>query len=45
VWDRTIFHDCPGPAVLARDFTAGLAISITRLVVKKKEATLKALEI
>jgi hypothetical protein len=28
VWDLAIFHDCPGPAVLAGDFAAGLAISV-----------------
>jgi hypothetical protein len=45
VWDRMIFHDCPGLAVLAGDFAAGLAASVTRSAAKKKEAALKALEI
>jgi hypothetical protein len=45
VWDRIIFHDCPGLAVLARDFAAGLAASVARSAAKKKEAALKALEI
>jgi hypothetical protein len=45
VWDRMIFHDCPGLAVLARDFAARLAVSVARLAAKKKEAALKALEI
>ena len=45
IWDRAIFHDCPGPAILVRDFATGLAVSITRSAVKKKEAALKALEV
>lgn len=45
VWDRAIFHDCPGPAVLVGDFAAGLAASVARSAVKKKEAALKALEV
>jgi hypothetical protein len=44
VWERFIFYDCPGPAVLAGDFTAGLAVSVARSAVKKKEKVLKARE-
>jgi hypothetical protein len=45
VWDRAIFYDCPGPAVLAGDFAAGLAASVARSAARKKEAALKALEL
>ena len=42
VQDRFIFHDYPGPAVLAGDFVLGLAASIARSAIKKKEAASKA---
>jgi hypothetical protein len=45
VWDRAIFHDCPGLAVLVGDFVTGLAAFVARLAIKKKEAALKALEV
>ena len=42
VWNRFIFHDCPGPAVLAGDFAAGLTTSVARSAVKRKDAARKA---
>ncbi|PMD52565.1 uncharacterized protein K444DRAFT_636161 [Hyaloscypha bicolor E] len=44
VWERFIFYNYPGPVVLARDFTAGLVVSIARSAAKKKEKALKARE-
>jgi hypothetical protein len=45
MWNRFVFYDCPGPAVLARDFAARLAASVTRSAVKRKEASRKAKEL
>jgi hypothetical protein len=39
-----IFYDCPGPAVLARDFAAGLSIAVAYSVFKRKEAACRAKE-
>ena len=45
VQDQAIFYDYPGLAILIRDFTISLAVSITRSAARKKEAALKALEL
>jgi hypothetical protein len=44
IWDQVIFHNCASPALFARDFTTGLAASVARSAVKKKEAARRAKE-
>jgi hypothetical protein len=44
VWDRAIFYNFPGPAILAGNFAARLAASVARSDVKRKEAAPKAEE-
>ena len=44
VWNRFIFYDCPRPAVLARDFAAGLTVAVARSGIKRKEAARRAKE-
>ena len=39
-----LFHKYLGLVVLAKDFTIGLAVSITSLAIKKKKKALKARE-